>query len=335
MKRRLFLQSGSAAAVAAALTACGGGGGGAAGEVAGAADGAAIASGAAVDASAAAQPVPVTAVGLPARILGCYYTAWDMGTYKITDVPADFNVVYLFHAKPSGSAVNGSWNNVGDGSFMFEFFSDVSAADVQACRARGQKVVLTVGGSQAGYAWDNRTKSQNFVASFKGIVEQLGGVDGIDFNNSEGTIVTSANVQAVSTEMVWIAQQLRVAYGPDFAITSPAGATGTTQEDLMLALKKAGVLTYAAPQNYDWVGFNEPGYIKKVTDIWCSLLGESFVGVGLSANYSNGPSLSDCRREWAAIKAAHPDIRGMFCWSAQTNLNGGNTWGRTMKAALA
>jgi hypothetical protein len=25
----------------------------------------------------------------------------------------------------------------------------------------------------------------------------------------------------------------------------------------------------------------------------------------------------------------------MFCWSAQTNLNGGNSWGSTMKAALA
>ena len=39
--------------------------------------------------------------------------------------------------------------------------------------------------------------------------------------------------------------------------------------------------------------------------------------------------------EWATIKAAHPNIRGMFCWSAQTNLSGGNTWGSTMKAALA
>ena len=56
--------------------------------------------------------------------------------------------------------------------------------------------------------------------------------------------------------------------------------------------------------------------------------------IGFSANYSNGPSLDDCAREWSAIKAAHPDIRGMFCWSAQTNLQGGNGWGSAMKGSL-
>ena len=56
--------------------------------------------------------------------------------------------------------------------------------------------------------------------------------------------------------------------------------------------------------------------------------------LGLAANYSNGPSLSDCIREWDAVKAKYPNIRGAFCWSAQLNLSGGNTWGRTMKARL-
>jgi len=231
--------------------------------------------------------------------------------------------------------VNDTYNNVGDGSFKFEFFNEVSASQVQACRSRGQKVILTVGGAGAGFAFDTRSKSTNFVASFKAIVSQLGGVDGIDFNIFEGGIVTAGNLQAVTTEMVWIAQQLRAAYGPDFAITSPASPNETTQQQMMLTLKNAGLLTYAAPQYYDWSGFNAVGYIKNATDTWSALLGESFVGVGLTADYSNGPSLADCTREWAAIKAAHPGIRGMFCWSAQTNMSGGNTWGSTMKAMLA
>jgi chitinase len=337
MQRRLFLQSGSATAVAAALSACGGGGGGAE-TASGPVSGAPLATGVETTAAAtAAAPAAAAASGLsamPSKVLGCYYTAWDTGSFKITDIPTEFNVIYLFQCKPNGSAVNGSWNNVGDGSFKFEYFNDITSAMVQTCRARGQKVILTVGGAGAGYAWDSRTKSTNFVASFKAIADQLGGVDGIDFNNYEAGIVTSSNLAAVSAEMVWISQQLKAAYGDNFAVTSPPQPNDTLQQSLMAALKNAGVLTYCAPQFYDWNGFNAVGYIKNATDTWVSQLGAGSVAIGMSANYSNGPSLDDCAREWASIKASHADIRGMFCWSAQTNLQGGNAWGKSMKGSL-
>ncbi|WP_427914607.1 hypothetical protein ACPWT1_06750 [Ramlibacter sp. MMS24-I3-19] len=325
--------------MAAALSACGGGGGGGApatGDVSSAplATGVSTAAAPAPVAAAAAAPAANGLSPMPSKVLGCYYTAWDTGSYKITDVPTDFNVIYLFQCKPSGSAVNGSWNNVGDGTFTFEFFNDVTRAQVQAVRARGQKVILTVGGAGAGYAWDNRSKSTNFVASFKAIADQLGGVDGIDFNNYEAGIVTAANYDAVSAEMVWIAQQLKAAYGANFAVTSPPAPNDTLSQSLMKAMKDAGVLTYAAPQFYDWSGFNAVGYIANGIDTWSKLLGEDSVAVGMSANYGNGPSMSDCNREWSSVKAAHPGIRGMFCWSAQTNLQGNNAWGSAMKAAL-
>ena len=335
MKRRLFLQSGSATAVAAVLSACGGGGGGGA-PATGDVSSAPLATGV-TTAAAAPAPAAAAAQGLsamPSKILGCYYTAWDTGSYKITDVPSSFNVIYLFHCKPSGSAVNGSWNNVGDGTFTFEYFNDISRDQVQAVRARGQKVILTVGGAGAGYAWDNRSKSTNFVNSFKAIADQLGGVDGIDFNNYEAGIVTSDNYAAVSAEMVWIAQQLKAAYGSNFAVTSPPQPNDTLQQSLMKALKDAGVLTYAAPQFYDWNGFNAVGYISNAINTWSALLGEDNVAVGMSANYGNGPSLDDCAREWSTIKGAHTGVRGMFCWSAQTNLQGNNAWGSAMKASL-
>ena len=98
----------------------------------------------------------------------------------------------------------------------------------------------------------------------------------------------------------------------------------------------SGALTYAAPQYYDWAGCNDPGYISTSIDQWVTRLGDaSKVVVGLGGSYSNGPSLSDCIREWDRIKAAHPTIRGMFCWSAQTNLGANNAWGSTMKPRLA
>lgn len=305
MKRRLFLSG--AAATGLVLAGCGGGGG----------------------SGSNALGVQVSSTdSLPSKILGCYFTAFDTQGFRITDVPGDFNVIYLFHAKPDANVTNGNWNNQGDGSFRFEHYADVPAADVQACRARGQRVLLTVGGANAGFNFDNRTKSQNFVNSFRTMYDNLGGVDGCDFNNFE------ANIGSSPAEMVWIAQQLKAMFGQHFAITAPPQPNSPEDRAMLKAMSDAGVLTWAAPQYYDWSGFNAAGFISGRTNDWIADLGAEKVVIGLAANYSNGPSLSDCVREWNAVKAAHPGIRGMFCWSAQLNLHGGNQWGSSMRALM-
>lgn len=320
MKRRLFL-SGTAAS-ALGLMGCGGGGGSAApGDMA---TGVTAAS-ATTEASALSAAATDS---LPERVLACYYTAWDTGRHKITDVPADFNVIYLFHAKPNGSPVNGNWNNVGNGSFAFEHWGDVLPSDVQRCRGRGQRVIFTAGGAQAGFNFDSRAKSSNFVASFRDMADRWGGVDGCDFNNFE------ANIGSSQAEMVWIAEQLKSQYGNGFAITAPPQPNSPEDRAMLKAMADAGVLSWAGPQYYDWSGFNEPGFIRTRTRDWVNDLSASRVMVGLSANYPQGPSLDDCIREWDAVKSEHAGIRGMFCWSAQLNLDGGNTWGSTMKARL-
>ena len=315
-----------------ALTACGGGG--AVDSAAGSAITPVVVAGAQPAATAAASDA------FPARVLGCYFTVWD-STYPITDVPAEFNVIYLFNASNGGT-------NTGDGSWKFSIDGS-SYAQIQQVRARGQKVILTIGGAGLGFAYTNRTQSTNCVNSVKSIISQIGGVDGLDFNNFEAGVVNAGNVAAMSTEMIWIAQQLRATYGPDFAITSPPGGFATggapvggmaagagASLQLMGALKDAGVLTYAGPQYYDWSAYKEPGVVSQINDQWCQRLGASSVVVGLSANYdfANALTLAECQRELSSILAAHPDIRGVFCWSAQNNMNGGNTWGSTMKAAL-
>ena len=278
--------------------------------------------------AAAKSAASVSRKSLPAQVLACYYTGWDTDTYRITDVPSDFNVVYLFHAKPQGSPVNGSWNNVGNGAFAFEYFDAVPADQVQACRSRGQKVILTVGGASAGFNFDTRAKSAEFVASFQDMHDRLGGVDGCDFNNFEAQIGSSPD------EMTWIASQLKARYGGDFAITAPPQPNSPDDRFLLKAMRDAGVLDWAGPQYYDWSGFSEPGFISRRTDDWVQDLGAGKVLLGLTANYGNGPSLEDCMREWDAVRTRYPDIRGMFCWSAQLNLASGNVWGANMKARM-
>jgi len=334
LKRRLFLLSGSASAAAFALTACGGGGGGA--TAAGGVDTTAAGS---IISDALTQPdsaQPTTnqpGSALASKLLACYYTAWD-GSQAITSVPMDFNVIYLFNAQNGGT-------NQGDGSWHWPFSDTVSAAQVQQVRQRGQKVILTVGGANLGFNYSNRTQSTNCVNSIRSIIASLGGVDGVDFNNYEAGIGTSL------TEMVWIAQQLMATYGPDFMITSPPAPNSTggapvngismgspADLNVMGALADAGLLTYAAPQFYDWSWYNEPGVISSIAQQWIARLGADKVVLGLSANYANGPSLAACIREYEAVRAKHPNLRGAYCWSAQNNLAGGNVWGSTMKPLL-
>lgn len=338
MKRRLFLTGSAGAALG--LVGCGGGGSGIAdaaalgttgtdaATLAGAAEGTEPSTAQRAPAQPDTQQVQAESAqvsqsssrALPARVLACYFTGWDTSR-KLTDVPLEFNVIYLFNAQNGGT-------NSGNGSWTWPFGRDVTPAQIQAVRQRGQKVILTVGGAGLGYNYSNRTQSTNCVNSIRAIIAGMGGVDGIDFNNYEAGIGTSA------TEMIWIARQLIATYGPDFAITTPAQPNSAEDLALCKAMSDAGVLTYAAPQFYDWSGFNAPGFISNRIKDWVKALGESKVAIGFSANYSNGPSMNDCIREWNASVSNHPNLRGAFCWSAQTNLSGGNAWGKTMQSLL-
>ena len=284
----------------------------------------------------APAPAPAPAPG-PApqppvsSVLGIYFEAYYGD--DITLVPTTFNTVYVFHAKPNGTPVNGSYTNQGNGSWQFQHFDSVTPARVQTVRGRSQRVLLTLGGANAGFVYDTRTKSDNAIASIKDIIAALGGVDGIDFNNYEARIMASVQ-STFTTEMIYIADALKDFYGSDFMITTPCAPNYPEDQYLCQQMVLAGVLDYAAPQFYDWSGFNEPGYIEGRMDTWVGIVGATHAAIGFGASYSNGPSITDCTREWNAVKANHPTIRGMFGWSHRTNLAAGNVWGTTMAGLL-
>ena len=271
--------------------------------------------------SVEAAPAPATS-----KVLAGYYTAWDEAL-NIKSLTADWTHVYLFNARPDGTS----------GAFYWPWPNYPTQADVQAVRARGQKVILTIGGAGFAYAFTDRTKSTNFVNSIIPIITSFGGVDGLDFNNFEQDQSNSP------TEMIWIAQQLKNQYGSGFLITAPPGATNTGGTpvngiamnngfdlQLMGAMADAGVLDWAAPQYYDWDFYNQVNTIREVNRQWVARLGANRVVVGLTANYANGPSLADCQREWNACLAEFPTQRGAMAWNANLN-HTDNAWTTTMK----
>jgi LysM repeat protein len=256
-------------------------------------------------------------LAMPKKVVATYFTLWSGGS-RITSVPMDYNQIYLFHATPASG-----------GAFRFEYGSAVNAADIKTCQDRGQRVVLTVGGANAGFNFTSRAQSDAFVKSFISIVDSLGGnISGIDFNNFE------AKIGSNPAEMIYIAQQLKAKYGADFSVTCPpAPGAGYAPMDRTLtkAMADAGVLTYAGPQYYDSQDLTQLATITSLTREWVKNVGGADkVVIGLSSNYDGGPSLATCQAAWKQMVQEFPDIRGVFAWSAQDDAGGGWSWGKTM-----
>lgn len=285
---------------------------------------------------------------MPNEVAAIYFEGYDAThhvdgvAYNITDVPLDFNVIYLFNMQPAGTpAAGASRDNLGDGTFQMSYIGldRISVERIRTVRARGQKIIVTAGGAGAGFNFDSRARSQNFLRSFYNIVDQLGGVvDGIDWNTFEAYLrevykTNPATVSTNTTELVWISQQLRNTYGPNFAVTLPPapnafGANAFSPYDSLIAatLNNAGLLTYAAPQFYDTASVKTAGLVATRIAQWVDHLGASKVVVGTSHGNRNG-NFTDCLtttewiREANAVLSRDPSLRGWYLWSMHDKVN--------------
>ena len=267
--------------------------------------------GAATTVASAPTLVAGQAIPLPSRVVSTYSPLWS--GLRITSIPTSYNQIYLFHATPNAN---------GSGAFVFEYGNAVNSSEIQTVRSRGQRVVLTAGGANAGFNFQTRTQSQNFVNSIYAIVGELGQIDGIDFNNFEAGIAPSA------TEMIWIAGQLKARYGSNFSVSSPPAPWSAQDLNLSIAMVNAGVLDYAGPQFYDGAGLSSPSVIIDYVDQWVKALGDpSKVVVGFGSNYAAGSNMAQVNEAWTTIAQKYLTIRGAFGWSASDDSNAGWTFG--------
>lgn len=284
--------------------------------------------------------VTATPDGFPSRIMATYYEAYFafQASYpRIQNVDQRYNVIYLFNARFSAN-----------GALVFPWISptEIRAEDIQTCRNRGQKVVLTVGGSGHAFNFTTRAQSDTFIASFKALYTQLGGVDGCDFNNFEQITITSAFI----TEMRYIAGELRDFYGTTFGITMPTAGTrvggapinGFAMDpdgDLSLAgaLADVNLLTYVAPQYYDNSFYKLENSIKELNKRWANRCGASRTMVGLGAgnyNTANATTLTEANREWDQCISGYPALRGVFSWNADFDADQGYAFAANFKPKL-
>nr|BAA36460.1 chitinase A [Xanthomonas sp. AK] len=130
-------------------------------------------------------------------------------TIPISQVSNDFDVIVRFGDDAGNGAVSFTVDPGAGTEAQFK-------ADVAAARARGKKVVLSLGGQNGTVTLNNATQVANFVNSMEDLIRYYG-FDGVDIDLESGAGVYHG--AAVQTNLVAAIKQLSARIGPSFYLS--------------------------------------------------------------------------------------------------------------------
>lgn len=210
------------------------------------------------------------ASGLPTTPIALYWPYWDP-IQRLSAWSQTWNIIILFHAYPaSGEATGGDTGAVVLRKPSGTIGTQLNA-DIATCRARGQKILVSVGGAGGQVYITSQSRADAFVASIKTMNTSLGGTnptpafDGIDFNNFEGG-------GSQGEWMTYAALQLKDYFGANFIISSPPAAFGPqyTSDRLVLAeMHRGGTYGSYSGTGLDWMcpQFYDPSNLNTVSNV--------------------------------------------------------------------
>jgi hypothetical protein len=256
---------------------------------------------------------PRAAMPFPTRSVAMYHMVWsDPEATPLSAIPDGVNVLNLAFAQGDPPALPG-WGAEGEDGF---------AEAVRALRARGVRIVLSVGGEDGEVDLRDRRSFVDGVMAVNDLIP----LDGIDWDVETEAPVPLADVVAISTEL----RRLR---GEHFAVTlAPNGSNVGDYLELALALEDAGLLTRIGQQFYDAVVSRE--------EVLRSVSGA--VSAGIPAHkYAVGMMVGDGDRQWtvdeceehlASVIAEHPSIGGAYLW--ESGRAGAQDWAERVEELL-
>lgn len=246
------------------------------------------------------------------KIAGQYWPAWE--TMYPHQIPSGTNMLLLSFAVPTGPSHNG--NLMWDGPYVLDYSTFVDS--VQTTRAAGRSVLLSIGGAEIDYLMDNSTKVTNCVNSIKSIYNQLGGLDGIDWDVENQPTPTAQYVSA--------SQQLKDFYGADFAIScsyagnSDEAGSQTTYKAISQALEASGDLDMSTIQYYDYANPQTSDVQTRLGQLVNSWDVDPYhLGVGVKYVPGDGAAWQTTTaiiNMWNTVEATYPTLRGCNNWES-------------------
>jgi chitinase len=308
-------------------------------------------------AMAAARPARSDASGLPAHVLMGYWQDFTNGATPLTlaGVPASYNLVAVaFGAATSTPGQVDFSLDPGLSAALGGYPQQQFISDIQTLHARGQKVILSVGGQNGTISVADSASATEFASSVFALMQQYG-FDGVDID-----LENSVN----PTFMAQALQQLSADAGPGLIVTlapQTIDMQSTSGDYFQLALAIKSILTLVNVQFYNsgtMNGCDGNVYAEATENFLTALtcielqggLSPSQVGLGLPASpsaagsgYTDPSVLNDALNCLASGSscgsfvppATYPAIGGAMTWSINWDASNGYQFANTVGPVLA
>jgi hypothetical protein len=235
-------------------------------------------------------------MALPAKVVALYYMMWsNSGSPRLRSIPAGVNVVNLAFLQGDRPSIVG-WGAQGQRSFL---------ADARALRARGVRIVASVGG---GGGQVNIADRRGFIAGVMALNAKLP-LDGLDWDLERTSMGAS--------DVVYISKRLKQLRGRAFSITmAPNGSNIDHYRGVAVQLQRARALNLIGQQFYDAVV--SPQAAKgRIDQLVRAGIPPSRISIGMmvgptSHYWTVDESVTAVRH----IKAAYPGVRGGYLWES-------------------
>ncbi len=297
----------------------------------------------------------IPSTGLPAHLLTGYWHNFDNNSrlLRISDVPTTYDIIAVAFAE--ATTVKGAVSFALDpgltsrlGYTEQNFISDIAAA-----KARGQKVIISVGGERGFVSVSDATAATNFANSVYSLMNKYG-FDGVDIDLENGIN---------ATYMASALRQLSAKAGSGLIITmapQTIDMQNTGMGYFQLALNIKDILTICNTQYYNsgsMLGYDGKVYYQGTVDFLTALatiqlengLRPDQIGLGLPATSSAAgggfvqPSVVNAALDCLATGAAagnykpprtYPAIRGAMTWSINWDAANGYNFANTVAPKL-
>ncbi len=249
---------------------------------------------------------------LPARVVALYYMMWsNSGSPRLRRIPRGVNVVNLAFMQGDPPAIV-DWGAQGRASFV---------ADARVLRARGVRVVASVGGSGGQVNVHNRRR---FIAGVMALNAKTP-LDGLDWD-LEGTAMNAADI-------VYISRRLKQLRGRGFSITmAPNGSNIDHYRSVAVRLQRAGALSMIGQQFYDAVVSKEAAR-GRVAELVRAGIAQRRIAIGMMVgSASHYWTVTESATAVRHIKRSFPHVRGGYLW--ESGRPGTASWVRRVGALL-
>lgn len=300
---------------------------------------------------------PVPATDLPDRVLTGYWQNFDNGAVclKLADVPEEYNIICVSFADATQTPGEITFNLDKVLSQKLGGYTDADfKADVAKAHAKGQKVILAIGGEVGNVIINSEAAAQKFADSAYALMQEYG-FDGVDVDLEHGIDVTN-----LAKALHLLADKA----GDGFILTMAPQTLDIYTYDatyLKLAREVKDILTIMNTQYYNSGGM--PGYDGKiynqgtvgflnslaVTQLEAGLRPDQ-IGIGVPAvPKAAGGGYQDPANTAAAVESlvygteaggftppkAYPSFRGAMTWSINWDATNDYKFAKTMAACFA